>query len=114
MESHMLEQEKLSFHPISMDDRNWINEKLKEENPDACEYTFANNYIWAKVYNVQVGSAYGCGVIRYREKEHFQYSFPFGNGNKQFMIEHLKKICAVHGHELNIYPLTEESRRKLI
>lgn len=110
----MQELEKLSFHPISMDDRNWINEKLKEDNLDACEYTFANNYIWSKVYDVQVGSAYGCGVVRYREKEHIQYSFPFGNGNKRFMIEHLKKKCAVRGHKLNIYPLTEESRRKLI
>ena len=64
-----------------MDDRNWINERLKEEDLDACEYTFANNYMWAKGFNVQVGSAYGCGVIRYRAQEHFQYSFPFGNGD---------------------------------
>ncbi len=106
-------QEKLIFHSISMDDRNWINEKLKEDNLDACEYTFANNYIWAKVYDVQVGSAYGCGVIRYREHEHYQYSFPFGSGDKRSMIDHLKKMCAVHGHELALYPVAEESRLKL-
>lgn len=110
----MLEQEKLIFHSISMDDRNWMNEKLKEDNPGACEYTFANNYVWAKVYDVQVGRAYGCGVIRYREQEHFQYSFPFGNGNKKSMIEHLKKICTVHGQGLNIYPITEADRAELI
>ncbi|MDE7416894.1 MAG: GNAT family N-acetyltransferase [Lachnospiraceae bacterium] len=110
----MPEQEKLNFHSISIDDRNWINEKLKEDHLDACEYTFANNFIWAKVYDVQVGSAYGCGVIRYREQEHFQYSFPFGNGDKQSMIGHLKKICAVHGHGLKIAPITEEGRLKLL
>lgn len=110
----MLRQEELNFHPISMDDRDWINGKLKEDKLDACEYTFANNYIWSKVYDVQVGSAYGCGVIRYREKEQFQYSFPFGNGDKQCMIGHLKRICAEHGHELNLYPVTEEGRLRLI
>lgn len=110
----MSEQERLIFHPISLDDRDWINEKLKEDNLDACEYTFANNFIWAKGYNVQVGSAYGCGVIRYREQEHFQYSFPFGNGNKQAMIGHIKKICAVHGCRLRIYPVTEDNRLKLL
>lgn len=113
MESHMSEHEKLSFHPISIDDRNWIEERLKEDNLDACEYTFANNFIWAKGYNVQVGSAYDCGVIRYRGQEHFQYSFPFGKGNKRAMIEHIRKICAVHGCRLSIYPVTEDQRAQL-
>ncbi len=114
METYMPEQEKLNFHSISLDDRNWINEKLFEDDLCACEYTFANNFVWAKVYDVEVGRAYGCGVIRYREQEHFQYSFPFGAGDKQLMIRHLKKICAVQGHELNIYPVTQENRSKLI
>jgi len=114
MKLYMPEQEKLVFHPISMNDREWMNEKLKEDSYGACEYTFANNYIWAKVYDVQVGSAYGCGVIRCREGEHDQYSFPFGNGNKQFLIDHLKKICTAQGHKLNLYPLTQDSRSQLI
>ena len=114
MESHMLDQEKLGFHPISMDDRNWMNEKLKEDRLDACEYTFANNYIWAKAYDVQVGCAYGCGVIKYREQERVRYSFPFGNGDKKSMIAHLQKICAVHGYRLHLCPVTEEGRSQLI
>ncbi len=69
----------IEFHPITLADRDWMNEKLKEEHPDACEYTFANNFIWAEVYHVQVGCAYGCGVIRSGEEGHFQYSFPFGS-----------------------------------
>lgn len=109
----MPEQEKLIFHSISIEDRDWINEKLKEDSLDACEYTFANNYIWAKVYQVQAGSAYGCGVIRYREQGQYQYSFPFGNGDKRSVIEHLKKICAVHGRRLVLYPVAEDSRLKL-
>lgn len=62
METYMPEQEKLNFHSISLDDRNWINEKLFEDDLCACEYTFANNFVWAKVYDVEVGRAYGCGV----------------------------------------------------
>lgn len=104
----------IEFHPITLADRDWMNEKLKEEHPDACEYTFANNFIWAEVYHVQVGCAYGCGVIRSGAEGHFQYSFPFGNGDRRAMIEHLGKICAVHGCSLNIYPVNEEQRSKLI
>lgn len=109
----MLEQEKLIFHPIAMDDRDWINEKLKEDNLDACEYTFANNYIWADVYGVQVGQVYDCGVIRYKEQKNYKYSFPFGSGDKKAAIELLKRICAVHNHRLVLYPVVEDDRLKL-
>lgn len=102
----MPEQEKLLFHPISLDDRDWMNDKLKEDNLNICEYTFANNFVWAKVYDVQVGCAYGCGVVRFRGQENYQYSFPFGNGDKKAVIEHLRKICAVYGYRLSFYPLT--------
>lgn len=110
----MPEQEKLIFHPISLDNRDWINEKLREDNLNLCEYTFANNFVWSQVYHVQVGCAYGCGVVRYRGKDNYQYSFPFGNGDKKAMIEHLRKICAVHGRRLNFYPLTEKCRYELM
>lgn len=109
----MLEQEKLIFHTISIDDRDWINEKLKEDSLGACEYTFANNYIWAGVYSVQVGKVYGCGVIRYKIQKNYKYSFPFGNGDKKAVIELLKGICAAHHHKLGIYPVAEADRLKL-
>ena len=41
----MLEKEKLTFHPISLEDRDWMTQKLQEDDLGACEYTFANNFI---------------------------------------------------------------------
>lgn len=93
MGTQMLEQEKLIFHPITLDDKDWIDEKLKEDNLGACEYTFANNFIWAGVYGVQVGKVHDCGVIRYKEQMNYKYSFPFGNGDKKAAIELLKGIA---------------------
>jgi hypothetical protein len=110
----MLEREKVIFHPISLADRGWINEKLKVDDMNACEYTFANNFIWAKVYDVQVGEVNGCGVIRYRENENFEYSFPFGEGDKKETIELLRGICHAHNHGLRLYPIDDVGRRKLI
>ncbi len=110
----MLEKERKIFHPIKIDDKKWIDSKLKTDNLTACEYTFANNFIWAKVYDVQVGEINDCGVIRYREHENFEYSFPFGEGDKKAAIEILKGICHAHNHGLKLYPLTDEGRQKLI
>ena len=111
---NMLEKEKIVFHPISLEDREWMTQKLKEEDIGACEYTFANNFIWSEVYEVEVGQVYDCGVIRYRENGNFEYSFPFGNGNKKKTIELLREICAAHHHKLRLYPIVEEGRKNLI
>lgn len=110
----MQEKEKLIFHPISLEDREWLTQKLEESDYAACEYAFANNFMWSEVYEVEVGQAFDCGIIRYRISGNFSYSFPFGNGDKKKVIELLRRICAEHGHKLCMYPIEEEARKKLI
>lgn len=110
----MLEKEKMTFHPISLEDRKWMTQKLEESDYASCEYAFANNFIWSEVYEVEVGQAFDCGIIRYRISGNFEYSFPFGNGDKKKAIELLRGICAAHGHKLYMYPIEEEARKKLI
>ena len=65
----MTEKGRNSFHSIQLADREWINHKLQESNHASCEYSFANNFIYAKIYDVQVGELSGCGVIRYRDRK---------------------------------------------
>ena len=55
----MTEKMEQNFHPIQISDREWVNEKLKESNHASCEYSFANNFIYAKAYDVQVGELFG-------------------------------------------------------
>ena len=110
----MLEKEKLTFHPISLEDRDWMMQKLSEDDFSSCEYAFANNFMWSEVYEVEVGQAYECGIIRYRISGDFSYSFPFGNGDKKKVIELLRGICAAHGYKLNMYPIEEKARKMLL
>lgn len=110
----MLEKEKLIFHPISLEDRDWMTQKLQEDDLGACEYTFTNNFIWSEVYGVEVGQVYDCGIIRYHEQGNMMYSFPFGNGDKKKAVELLCRICAEHQQKLCLYPLVEEERKQLI
>lgn len=103
----------IMFHPISLEDQGWMQEKLQEECFHACEYTFVNNFIWRKVYQVEVAEIMGCGIIRYSQQGECQYSFPFGNGNKQEVIRLLMEKCAECGHKFSMYPV-EEKERKLL
>ena len=88
----MLEKEKLTFHSISLEDKEWMTQKLREDNYSSCEYAFANNFMWSEVFEVEVGQAYDCGIIRYRKGGEFSYSFPFGNGDKKRAVELLRGI----------------------
>ena len=113
----MTEKMKQNFHPIQISDREWVNEKLKESNHASCEYSFANNFIYAKAYDVQVGELFGCGVIRYsdkRKKGQYSYSFPFGNGDKRAALETMRALCRQDGQALQMYPVLEADRTHLI
>lgn len=109
--------QKLEFHKISTEDRIWMTEKFKEEQPEACEYTFVNNFIWRKGYRVEVAQIHGCGLIRYQEKKNYRFSFPFGNGDKKAVIEALLSYCHEefgNDYRLDLCPLTEKQRKELI
>ncbi len=110
----MVERNQEIFHPITLEDRDWINKKLAEENLNACEYTFANNFIWAEVYHVQVGEIGYCGVIQYQEEGEVRYSFPFGNGDRKAAVQELLDICSTQGYPLRLYPVCEKQRQELI
>ncbi len=104
----------LLFHEISLNDRQWMTEKFAEDSQEACEYTFVNNYIWRKAYQVEVAQMEGCGVIRYRESGNYRYSYPFGKGDKKKVVQELREFCRKQGYQLILCPLTDKHRKELI
>lgn len=111
-----MQEQKLEFHEICLSDQKWIKEKLEEDNLGACEYTFANNYLWRKVYHTEVTQFLGCGIIRFVEEQDKKvvYSFPFGNGDKRAVIEELRRECHELGRKLDLYPIVDEDRLELL
>lgn len=106
--------EKINFHKISVQDREWMTQKLLEEQPESCEYTFVSNFVWRKSYRVEVAQYAGCGIIRYCKEGNCMYSFPFGNGDKRAVLTSIKELCRESGCKLSMYPVTEKYRDQLI
>ena len=69
---------KIEFHEITLDDKTWMDARFQEDDRNACEYTFANNFVWRKVYHVEVAEKYGCAIIRFEEEGVVMYSYPIG------------------------------------
>lgn len=109
-----METRDIKFHEITMTDKDWMNDRLAEDNRNACEYTFANNFIWRKVYQVEVAEICGCLVIRFREKGNFCYSYPVGDGDKKAAITLLLNLCKQNEQKLVMSPLLERDREQLL
>lgn len=109
-----METAELIFHEITMQDKGWMDEKFAQDGRDACEYTFANNFIWRKGYRVQVAQCLGCLVIRFWEQGEYHYSYPVGDGDKRGVIEALLSLCHGENQKLTMSPLSAEDRKELI
>ena len=104
----------VKFHDITIEDKAWIDARFAEDGRNACEYTFANNFIWRKVYQVEVAELHGCLVIRFIENGSYCYSYPVGAGDKKAAVEELLFQCKKDGIPLVMSPLSEEDRTCLL
>lgn len=104
----------VKFHDITIEDKAWMDARFAEDGRNACEYTFANNFIWRKVYQVEVAELHGCLVIRFIENGNYCYSYPVGAGDKKAAVEELLFQCKKDGIPLVMSPLSEEDRACLL
>lgn len=109
-----METADLIFHEITIQDKGWMDEKFAQDGRNACEYTFANNYIWRKGYRVEVAEYLGCLVIRFWEQGEYHYSYPVGDGDKKAVIDALLRYCHDSKQKLTMSPLSEEDRTQLL
>lgn len=104
----------IKFHDITLADKAWMDARFAEDDRNACEYTFANNFIWRNVYQVEVAEADGCLVIRFVRSGAYCYSYPVGAGDKKAVIERLLVQCQKDKIPLCMSPLSEEDRSQLL
>ncbi len=109
-----METMKIEFHEITMADKAWMDEMYAQDHLYACEYTFANNFVWRAYYRAQVAKLCGCLVLRYQIHGEEWYACPAGGGDKKAVIELLRAECRKQGKRLSIAPLDEEWRRQML
>lgn len=101
------------FHPISMADREWIQDILKNEYLEICDQTFGVSYAGKYTYNIQVANVSGCVVYRYDEGDFHSFSYPVGKNTEKAVIEIIDYIRE-SDEEIGISPVTFSQRQQLI
>ena len=50
----------IEFKSLALSDREWVTHRLLEDDRQACEYSFANNFLWSDIYGVTMAKEQGC------------------------------------------------------
>lgn len=103
----------ITFRELTLQDKAWMSRKIKEDDRKGCEFTFANNYIWRSVYQVEVVEVHDCCIIKYKIEGDDYFAFPIGTGDKRQAIEALIEEAKEKGTRLYLDCLLEEEKRCL-
>lgn len=94
----------LVFRGIEITDKPWIDEALKKSQFRGCEYTFGNNFVWRRVYRVEIAQLGGYYFVRWgMDDGTYKFSFPTGGCDVRTGVELLRDYCSEHDLPLRIY-----------
>lgn len=98
----------IEFSSLTLDDREWVTNRMLEDDRQACEFTFANNYLWSDIYRVRVARWQGCLILRFEDEDGFCYTVPVGNGNRRGVLDILLEGERASGRKLRLGSLVEQ------
>ena len=89
------------FHPFTPEDREKLAHYYAANTQPSCEYTFANNYLWARHYANTWAELDGCLVLRY-PGEGPAYTILPGSGDAKAAVTSLHRQAKTEGVPLRL------------
>jgi hypothetical protein len=98
----------LEFRQIQLSDREWINSLLKKSDFMGCEYSFANNMAWRRLYNTNI-CRYKDFYISCSCKEGSPvFTFPAGEGDYRDLFKVLRGYAESKNSPLVVSSVTNQ------
>lgn len=103
----------LSFHTLTLADRELILRYTRNSDLQNCDLAFANLFAWQFLYQTEVTEWNGFLLFRFFADGHLAYLMPLGQGNWAEVIEALHRDACRLGHPLLLLGVTEERKHYL-
>ncbi len=97
----------LDFKIIELSDKSWIDSLLKKSDFRGCEYCFANNMAWRRMYDTKI-TRYGDFYISCSFKDGIYFTFPAGCGDYRQVFSEMKHFSEEHNMPLTIGSVTPD------
>ncbi len=96
----------LEFREINIDDREWVNELLKQSDFMGCEYSFANNMAWRRLYNTKI-CRYKDFYILMSDSEETAFLYPAGSGDYADVLGQMREYAESRKKPFKIWNASE-------
>ncbi len=105
----------LEFREITMEDRPWITECLRQSDYRGCEYSFANNLAWRRLHNTKIARYRGFYLCCAFDTEDGvpSFTYPAGVGDDLDILAQMRSFSASLGKPLKIWDVSPERLRWL-
>lgn len=90
----------IEFKSLTLSDREWVTHRLLEDDRQACEYSFANNFLWSDIYGVTMAKEQGCLIFRFQNEAESCYTIPIGAGDRKGALDALLAQAKEQGQQL--------------
>lgn len=96
------------FRKIDISDKPWITELLRRSDFRGCEYSFANNMAWHRLYETKI-CRYKDFYISCSEKDGLHFTFPAGEGDYKEVLTLLRKYAQDRGEPFIVTSVLTEN-----
>ncbi|HEX3022313.1 MAG TPA: phosphatidylglycerol lysyltransferase domain-containing protein [Lachnospiraceae bacterium] len=103
----------ITFKKIELEDREWIEARLKESDYRSCDYSFVNNYIWREANHVEYANVDNFYCLKSGKGEHQIYTYPAGIGDIKSVIETLIEDARERDITFRLRGMTKEATELL-
>ncbi|MBO5556601.1 MAG: DUF2156 domain-containing protein [Oscillospiraceae bacterium] len=103
----------IAFKTVTLCDKAWVDEIVRQENSPSADYNFGNIYIWDKHYRQLICRFENRMLTKLRYEGKPAFVFPIGSGPLRPAIEALREFAAGRGYPLVIRGITARHRELL-
>ena len=103
----------VTFESPRFEDRQWVQPLLSAEASPACEYNFANIYLWSRAWPQKIARAGDRLLVRIEGRLGLSYLYPAGTGPLAPAVEALAADAAGQGRPLTLVCVTAGQRDAL-
>ena len=97
----------IEFKSLALSDREWVTHRLLEDDRQACEYSFANNFLWSDIYGVTMAKEQGCLIFQFQDEAQSRYTIPIGAGDRKGALDTLITHAKEQGQQLALGTLMQ-------
>lgn len=99
----------IPFQRITLQDRPWIEERLRQSDFKSCDYSFVNNFIWSGPNNIHYADVNGFYCLISGVEGELDYTYPAGSGDIRPVILALMADAAERGIGFRLRGMNLES-----